>query len=106
MDISSIILLNYYNAFIVLLYPYRAFSIYIPPYGERISPKPFTYQYGVNGSFSKNETQVVYSVLPSHNFTSHLTNYDSEGNVKGEVIISLPDGRVQTTKYKADYQKG
>ena len=30
-------------------------SLYIPPYGERLPPKPFSYQYVVNGSLSRTE---------------------------------------------------
>ena len=31
---------------------------------------------------------------------------DDQGNVLGEVIVSLPDGRIQTTNYNAHYYDG
>ena len=31
---------------------------------------------------------------------------DEGGNISGEVVVALPDGRIQTTTYSADYDKG
>jgi hypothetical protein len=31
---------------------------------------------------------------------------DEEGNVFGSVVASLPDGRIQTTNYNADFYDG
>jgi len=31
---------------------------------------------------------------------------DERGNIKGEVIVSLPDGRIQTTNYRAEFYTG
>jgi len=64
---------------------------YTPPYGEKLLPKPFHYEYGANtqdSAFNKKETQ------------------DDNGNVFGEVVVSLPDGRIQTTNYNAHYYDG
>jgi len=66
---------------------------YIPPYGERLKPKPFKYEYGLQSkvtgaSFNKKEVQ------------------DEQGNIVGEVVVSLPDGRIQTTNYNADFYDG
>merc|ERR1711892_985437 len=66
---------------------------YEPPYGEKLKPKPFKYEYGLHSpssdaAFSKKETQ------------------DERGNVIGEVVVSLPDGRVQTINYNADHYDG
>merc|ERR1711892_207005 len=68
-------------------------AVYIPPYGERLNPKQFQYEYGVSQpeskvSFVKKEKQ------------------DLGGNVLGEVVVLLPDGRTQTTIYSADHQDG
>merc|ERR1719206_568255 len=61
---------------------------YIPPFGEKLNPKPFHYEYGVPKQHMKTETQ------------------DEGGNISGEVVVSLPDGRIQTTTYSADYNTG
>merc|ERR1712123_263666 len=66
---------------------------YEPPYGEKLNPKPFQYEYGLQSqesgaAFSKKEIQ------------------DEKGNVVGEVVVALPDGRVQTTNYNADFYEG
>ena len=50
-------------------------------------PRPYQYQYGVedkntNNNFHKSESQ------------------DGAGGVLGSFVISLPDGRIQTTQYK------
>merc|ERR1711892_533831 len=63
------------------------------PYGEKLNPKPFQYEYGLQSSgqdaaFKKKEIQ------------------DNKGNVFGEVVVALPDGRVQTTNYNADFYDG
>ena len=55
--------------------------------------QPFSYQYGVadeysNSNYQKSESQ------------------DQNGNVKGSFVISLPDGRIQTTSYTATEQGG
>ena len=34
-------------------------SVYIPPFGEKINPKPFIYDYNVKNQFSKHEEQVI-----------------------------------------------
>ena len=31
---------------------------------------------------------------------------DASGNVQGQFVIALPDGRIQTTSYTADHQLG
>merc|ERR1712123_75703 len=66
---------------------------YEPPYGEKLKPKPFKYEYGLHSpssdaAFSKKDSQ------------------DERGNVIGEVVVSLPDGRVQTINYNADHYDG
>merc|ERR1711892_934957 len=60
---------------------------------KKINPKPFQYEYGLQSSgqdaaFKKIEIQ------------------DDKGNVYGEVVVALPDGRVQTTNYNADFYDG
>ena len=60
---------------------------------EKLPPKPFAYQYGVNDDYSgtkfdKAETQ------------------DDYGNVKGEYKVLLPDGRTQIVSYTADHTNG
>merc|ERR1712123_359907 len=78
----------------LLLLPSPADSLpdYEPPYGEKLNPKPFQYEFGLQApsgaAFSKKEIQ------------------DEEGNVVGEVVVALPDGRVQTTNYNADFYEG
>ena len=52
--------LNYFQILISLI-NYLS-SLYIPPYGEKISPKPFTYQYN-NSNSSKHEEQVSKGFL-------------------------------------------
>merc|ERR1711892_153514 len=69
----------------------RVSSEYVPPFGERLSPKPFLYSYGVKqeqGTFTKKEQQ------------------DEAGNVIGEVVVPLPDGRIQTTNYNPHFYDG
>jgi len=62
---------------------------YTPPYGEKLIPKPFHYEYGAQSAGNnKKETQ------------------DEQGNIKGQVVVSLPDGRIQTTNYNAHYYDG
>merc|ERR1711892_1618167 len=78
------------HIFFSLVYPHPS---YVPPYGERLQPKPFVYEYGVQdsrhgGAFTKKETQ------------------DNQGNVFGSVVVNLPDGRIQTTNYNADFYDG
>merc|ERR1719244_2551537 len=65
---------------------------YEPPYGERLYPRPFNYEYGVEGA-------------PGVNFYKKESQ-DENGNVLGEVVVNLPDGRVQKTNYNADYKDG
>ena len=31
---------------------------------------------------------------------------DADGNIVGEVVVALPDGRIQTTQYNADFYDG
>ena len=31
---------------------------------------------------------------------------DGDGNIVGEVVVALPDGRIQTTQYNADFYDG
>merc|ERR1712098_33480 len=56
-------------------------------------PKPYSYQYGVADDYSKANFQ-------------HTEAQDGNGNVKGQYVIALPDGRIQTTKYTADHVNG
>ena len=55
--------------------------------------QPYTYQYGVKDDVSKS------------NFAK-TESQDAKGQVQGTFVIALPDGRVQTTKYKADAVNG
>merc|ERR1712029_33234 len=61
------------------------------PYKE--VPKPYSYQYGVADDYSKANFQ-------------HTEAQDGNGNVSGQYVIALPDGRIQTTKYTADHVNG
>merc|ERR1719367_519271 len=66
---------------------------YHPVAYEKIPPKPFAYEYGVNdeysgASFGKNEVQDEYGV------------------VSGEYRVALPDGRTQIVTYHADHENG
>merc|ERR1711892_248617 len=65
------------------------------PYGDLKEgpPKPYNYQYGVSDGYSKANFQKTES-------------QDSNGNVKGQYVIALPDGRIQTTSYTADHVNG
>merc|ERR1711872_2298 len=56
-------------------------------------PKPYSYQYGVADDYSKANFQKTEA-------------RDGNGNVKGQFVIALPDGRIQTTTYTADPVKG
>ena len=56
-------------------------------------PQPYNYQYGVKDDYSK------------ANFAK-TESRDEKGNVQGTFVISLPDGRIQTTTYTADPIKG
>ena len=60
---------------------------------DKFPPKPFGYEYGVKDpyhgtDFGKNEKQDAY------------------GNLEGSYTVRLPDGRVQTVRYRADHQNG
>ena len=64
------------------------------PYAEpQEAPKPFAYQYSVADEISKANFQKSES-------------QDASGNVQGQFVIALPDGRIQTTSYTADHQLG
>ena len=64
------------------------------PYAEpQEVPKPFAYQYSVADEISKANFQKSES-------------QDASGNVQGQFVIALPDGRIQTTSYTADHQLG
>merc|ERR1711942_391565 len=56
-------------------------------------PQPYQYQYGVKDDYSKS------------NFAKTETQ-DDKDNVQGTFVISLPDGRIQTTTYTADPVRG
>ena len=56
-------------------------------------PQPYNYQYGVKDDYSK------------ANFAK-TESRDEKGNVQGTFVISLPDGRIQTTTYTADPLRG
>merc|ERR1712106_979862 len=59
-------------------------------YREEVEvPQPYKYQYGVKDEYS------------SSNFAK-TESQDDKGNVAGQYVIALPDGRIQTTKYTAD----
>ena len=61
--------------------------------GENEIPQPYQYQYGVKDDYSKS------------NFAK-TESQDDKGNVQGTFVISLPDGRIQTTTYTADPVRG
>merc|ERR1712038_2239449 len=56
-------------------------------------PQPYNYQYGVEDDYSK------------ANFAK-TESRDEKGNLQGTFVISLPDGRIQTTTYTADPIRG
>merc|ERR1711962_1439998 len=64
-----------------------------PHHEEKLPPKPFSYEYGVNDDYSK------------ANFRKTETQ-NADGVVQGSFVIALPDGRVQTTTYTADHYNG
>ena len=66
-----------------------------PQYPEEppAKPQPYSYHYGVKDDYSK------------ANFAKQETQ-DADGRVTGTIIIALPDGRIQTTKYSADAVNG
>ena len=56
---------------------------YQPPYGEKLKPKPFRYEYGVQGvgqgaAFNKEETQVSWIHLGVKNITLFLPRMRKE----------------------------
>merc|ERR1712226_1542136 len=57
------------------------------------APKPYSYQYAVADDYSKANFHKAES-------------QDANGNVKGQFVIALPDGRIQTTAYTADHVHG
>lgn len=76
-------------------------------------PKPYTYQYAVaddysKANFQKSESQDsnVSVTYPKKNFLRISMNFFFKGNVKGQFVIALPDGRIQTTSYTADHVQG
>ena len=76
-----------------------------PPKEE--APKPYSYQYGVADEVSKANFQSSESQDSnvSHNklmLPINLSASIPQGNVKGQYVIALPDGRIQTTTYTAD----
>ena len=75
--------------------PYKPAPYHQPaPYHEeKIAPKPFAYEYGVNdeysgANFGQNEVQDEYGV------------------VSGQYRVLLPDGRTQIVTYHADHENG
>merc|ERR1712107_818534 len=60
---------------------------------EKLPPQPYAYEYGVADDYSK------------ANFKKTETQ-DSNGVVAGSFVITLPDGRIQTTTYTADHVNG
>merc|ERR1712029_730881 len=60
---------------------------------EEGPPKPYNYQYGVADDYSKANFQKSEA-------------QDSNGNVKGQFVIALPDGRIQTPSFTADPVNG
>merc|ERR1712112_700881 len=54
-----------------------------------LSPKPYSFQYGVDDSESKTSFQASES-------------QDAKGSVGGTYTVALPDGRIQTVKYSVD----
>ena len=66
-------------------------SISLPQENE--IPQAYNYQYGVKDDYSK------------ANFAKSESQ-DDKGNVQGTFVISLPDGRIQTTTYTADPVQG
>ena len=80
-----------------------------PPKEE--APKPYSYQYGVADEVSKANFQSSESQDSnvSHNklmLPINLSASIPQGNVKGQYVIALPDGRIQTTSYTADKVNG
>ena len=69
-------------------------SLSVPQYPqENEIPQAYNYQYGVKDEYSKS------------NFAK-TESQDDKGNVQGTFVISLPDGRIQTTTYTADPVQG
>ena len=65
---------------------------------------PYNYQYGVKDDYTK--TNFAKTEARDSNVSGGQADGQSElclqGNVKGTFVISLPDGRIQTTTYTAD----
>merc|ERR1712106_895601 len=72
---------------------YGPVPAYHPAPVEKLPPQPYAYEYGVADDYSK------------VNFKKSETQ-DAEGKVAGSFTIALPDGRIQTTTYTADYYNG
>merc|ERR1712128_246202 len=60
---------------------------------EEGPPRPYNYQYGVSDDYSKANFQKTEA-------------QDGNGRVKGQYVIALPDGRIQTPPYTADPVNG
>ena len=71
-------------------------------------PKPYNYQYGVADDYSKANFQHTEAQDGNvkKNFITDILIALLQGNVKGQYVIALPDGRIQTTKYTADHVNG
>ena len=69
-------------------------SLSVPQYPqENEIPQAYNYHYGVKDDYSK------------ANFAKSESQ-DDKGNVQGTFVISLHDGRIQTTTYTADPVQG
>ena len=77
---------------------------------EEGPPKPYNYQYGVSDDYSKANFQKTESQDGNVRFKTLLLIIFNkplfQGNVKGQYVIALPDGRIQTTSYTADHVNG
>ena len=102
------LLVWWFASLLLLTSPADSLPDYQPPYGEKLNPKPFQYEFGLQAAsgaaFSKKEAQVSSTFIYSIQINSN--HQDEEGNVVGEVVVALPDGRVQTTNYNADFYDG
>ena len=81
------------------------------PYGdlEEGPPKPYSYQYGVSDDYSKANFQKTESQdnnVKSTDWWQECNVFLLQGNVVGQYVIALPDGRIQTTSYTADHANG
>merc|ERR1712025_224236 len=76
-------------AFLVTLIPCSLGLPFPQSPEESLSPKPYSFQYGVDSAETKTSFQASES-------------QDVKGSVGGSYTVALPDGRIQTVKYNVD----